>query len=366
MLICQDQRSGIGCRHPNPNGAVQCAQCGRSLIHALRAHDSQDLIGTYRVLGIVGSGGFGVVYSAEDTRQPGTLVALKESFDPISVRSFRDEFAILHQFTHPHLPAYHDVFEAQGNGYLVMELIEGQNLEQILHRRQGPLLETQVLGYIIQLCNALSFLHSQQPPILHRDIKPANIRLTAEGVIKLVDFGLVKLGVGTTATSRRGATLAYAPIEQYGGIANTDSRSDIYALGATLYHLLTGQEPVAAPQRIAQSPDPLQNPRAINPHISASVAEAIVKAMSIPQNSRYPTITEFQKILLDPKSMQNSGAVTALPTQPQCKHCGALNTPSTIYCQQCARMLRGEQRGAHCKHNLPVGALFCPTCGKPA
>ena len=316
MLICSDLRTGVGCGAINPNGTPTCGRCNNPLRYAIELHDPGDLIGHYRVQTMIGHGGFGAVYAVESLQQPGLLLALKETFDPASIRSLQDEFTILQGLSHPTLPRYYEWFEHQGSGYLVMELVEGQNLEEILVRRRGPLPEPQVLGYAVQLCDVLSYLHTRQSPILHRDIKPANIRLTPDGLIKLVDFGLLKQGTQTTRMTMRGVgTLAYAPVEQYGGDGqHTDQRSDLYSLGATLYHLLSGQEPLPAGQRLATI-DPLPTLRQVNPAIAAHVAAAVTKAMQPLLDQRYPDVARFKAALLDATSSLHAPPAVA-PTIP--------------------------------------------------
>jgi eukaryotic-like serine/threonine-protein kinase len=300
MLICLDQRTDTGCGAENRASARHCRQCGASLRYALALYDPDTHIGSYRVLRVLGHGGAGAVYEAEVLGRPWVRVALKETFDQADISSFQAEFAALRWLAHPNLPVYHEVFERDSNGYLVMELVPGQSLQALLDKRGGPLPESQVLDYALQLCDVLEFLHSQQPPLLHRDIKPANIRLTPEGRIKLVDFGLLKQGAQRTRRTIRGfGTPAYAPVEQYGGDGrHTDARSDIYSLGATLYHLLTGQEPPPATARIAVSPDPLAPPRQINPGLSERTADAITAAMSLAQRDRYPDVAALRQALL--------------------------------------------------------------------
>lgn len=191
IVICQDLRNGTGCGAENRDGARYCWSCGRNLRFALTLRDPGTFVAQYRISRVIGHGGFGVVYEAEDLQQNGLVVALKETFDPDSIRSFANEFRILQRLNHPNLPRYDAMFEAEGNGFLAMEYIPGQSLDDVLSRRTGPLLESQVMGYTLQVCDALSYLHSQEPPIIHRDVKPANIRLTPEGLVKLVDFGLL-------------------------------------------------------------------------------------------------------------------------------------------------------------------------------
>lgn len=308
MLICIDQRTGTGCGAENRDRAKFCGQCGKTLRFALGLRDPGTMVRNYRIVRMLGHGGFGAVYEALDvgTQQ---AVALKETFDSDSIRSFEREFAVLKGLEHPHLPRYYDMFvlsaegkEGERNAYLVMELVPGQNLAEVL-AKQGQLLETQVLGYALQLCDVLSFLHRQIPQILHRDIKPANIRLMPEGIIKLVDFGLLKVG----RTTRRALSPPYAALEQWGG--GTNVRSDLYSLGATLYHLLTGKEPLPAPDRIVASPDPLPLPQTLNANLSQQVADSIMTAMGLRQQERYANAMELKQALLGVRAP----AVTANP-----------------------------------------------------
>jgi eukaryotic-like serine/threonine-protein kinase len=297
MLVCLDQRNGSGCGHENPDGAAQCQQCGRPLRYALHLLNPGARVGRYRVLDLIGCGGFGAVYRVQ-VQGHSHIVALKETLDAQMLRSFAREFAVLRRLRHPHLPQYYEMFEVGGNGYLAMEFVPGQSLEDIRRRQNGPLLEGQVLGYALQLCDVLAYLHGQQPPLLHRDIKPANIRFTPEGVIKLVDFGLFKVGEGLTQRSRLGLTPRYAPLEQYSASGQTDRRSDLYSLGATLYHLLTGREPATATDRIAVSADPLPRPRAVNPALSASVDAALWRALAIKKDDRFADAGQFKRALI--------------------------------------------------------------------
>lgn len=315
MLICLDQRTGAGCGAPNRDGAQHCAQCGMSLRFALQLQNPGATIGNYRIIQLLGHGGFGAVYEAEDTRQPGLRIALKESFDANSVRAFQSEFVVLRNLQHPNLPRYYEMFEYQGNGYLVMELVPGQSLQDVLDGQPGqPLLESQVLGYAMQVCDALVYLHSQTPLILHRDVKPANIRITPAGLIKLVDFGLLKQGTGTTQSSKRAGTPGYAPIEQYGSTGqHTNQQSDIYSLGATLYHLLTGHPPAPAADRIVASPDPLLSVRQVNPRISQTVADAVMKAAHVFQQNRFADVLTMKQALMGVATRQPN----PLPMMPQ-------------------------------------------------
>jgi serine/threonine-protein kinase len=322
MLICiAPQSDGTVCGTGNANGMQHCQTCGASLRRALEIHDPGTTIGTYRIVKVIGFGGFGAVYEADDAQQS-RRVALKETFDPNNIRGFRSEFGVLQHLNHTNLPHYYDMFEAQGNGYLVMELVRGQSLEDVLQYQQQALPESQVLGYALQMCDALIYLHGQKPAILHRDIKPANIRLTPEGLIKLVDFGLLKRGTQTTRVTIRGAgTPEYAPVEQYGGAEHTDARSDVYSLGATLYHLLTNTVPLPAGVRISKTPDPLAPPQKLVPALSPTVAQAVVTAMSLMQHDRYPTVAAFKQALMGAPSVYAQSTVQVAPAhQPAALH----------------------------------------------
>ncbi len=307
MQICKD-----GCGTHNPDTASVCLHCQRSLRSALRLYNPGDQVRHYRVGKIIGWGGFGAVYKAEDTRQPGSRFALKESLDPSGMTSFQGEFAVLQQHPHAHLPRYEEMFVEQGNGYLVMEFIPGQSLEEVSAAAGGPLEEEQVLGFALQLCKVLDYLHRQNPPILHRDLKPANVRLTPSGLIKLVDFGLFKQGTDKVISSRLGLTPAYAPMEQHPlNPGHTDQRSDIYGLGATLYQLLTGELPETSFERIKTPRDPLVPPERLNPRLSHHVAAAITKALNLAMQDRYQDIASFRLALLGQSPVQPAAAAPA-------------------------------------------------------
>ena len=255
----------------------------------------------------------GAVYRAEDLRLEGRVCAVKEVRpDPDatpealaqSQEQFRREASTLARLDHPNLPKVSDTFADGQREYLVMDFVGGQDLRQLMEekRSQGKFLdEKSVLQWADQLCDALEYLHNQNPPVLHRDIKPANIKLTPGGLIKLVDFGLVKLLAANdsrTITVLQGrGTVAYTPLEQYGGdTGHTDVRSDIYSLGATLYHLLTNQPPADAKQRFL-NPDALLFPRAINPHISPATERAILTAIAMHPNPRPQNVAALREML---------------------------------------------------------------------
>lgn len=267
----------------------------------------------YRILAPVGQGGMGAVYRAEDIRLEGRLCAVKEVqpdfADEVMLRQTQEQFhreaSILARLDHPNLPKVSDYFTEHDREYLVMDFVAGRDLRTILNEAQAKgrmLEERQILKWAAQLCDALAYLHSQEPPVLHRDIKPANIKLTPGGLIKLVDFGLVKLMApddSRTITVLQGrGTIAYTPLEQYGGdTGHTDVRSDIYSLGSTLYHLLTAQPPLDAKQRFLQ-PYAFQTPRALNPQISSRVDRAVQAAVAMHPDDRPDSVAMFREMLL--------------------------------------------------------------------
>lgn len=267
----------------------------------------------YRILSVIGHGGMGAIYLANDERLSGRKCAIKEvEQDPGLLEKLqqeaRDQFyreaSILARLDHPNLPKVSDFFSSGIRDYLVMDFIPGQDLRSIVDeaRRSGNIIpEADILGWSAQLFSALEYLHDQDPPILHRDIKPSNIRVTPNGMIKLVDFGLVKQMVPDemTITVMQGrGTALYTPLEQYGGdTGHTDVRSDIYAMGCTLYHLFTGQPPPEAKQRFL-NPDSLVPLRHLNPRVSPEIERAVLWAMALHPNDRPATIRVFRESLL--------------------------------------------------------------------
>lgn len=272
----------------------------------------------YRIVERIGQGGMGNIYLADDTRLEGRKCALKEvehdhNLPEKVVREARDQFlreaTVLARLDHPNLPKVSDFFSIREADYLVMDYVPGKDLRLLMleaKSRNSFLSERDVLNWAGQLADALTYLHRQSPPIVHRDIKPSNLKLTPEGLLKLVDFGLVKILAPDeeTITIIQGqGTLLYTPLEQYGGSeVRTDVRSDIYAFGATLYHLLTGQPPVDARQRFL-NPESLTLPHRINPAISTRTEKAILWAMELHPDERPDSIEAFRQFLFGTKEL---------------------------------------------------------------
>jgi formylglycine-generating enzyme required for sulfatase activity len=261
----------------------------------------------YRIVRELGHGGMGTVYEAIDQRV-NCVVALKETFagkDEDGRRAFEREASLLGNLRHSALPKVMDYFTEGDGDFLVMEFIPGYDLAELLDSRESPFPQSQVLRWADELLRVLDYLHKQDPPILHRDIKPSNLKLTKQGEIFLLDFGLAKGSLGqmaTLATSRsvRGYTPVYASLEQIHG-HGTDARSDIYSLGATLYHLLTGAAPIDAPTRFHfvedDQPDPLPPIEKLNPQASANVSAVIHQSMAVSRKQRLVSAADMRKAL---------------------------------------------------------------------
>ncbi len=261
----------------------------------------------YRIQRVLGGGGQGAVYLGEDIQKSGSQVAVKEMRTESeamgaddspeareeraqTIASFEREAEILTSLKHPNMPTFSDAFEEQGRPYLVMEFVPGESLEKKLERLDGkPMGEREALYYGIQLARVLRYLHGQSPPIIFRDVKPANIMVMPNYQVKLIDFGIArKYKAGQRKDTVSMGTAAYAPFEQFGK-GQTDGRSDIYSLAATLYHLLTGKPPTPA-----TTPTGLRD---LNPQISPETESMIVKAMDRDMTHRQQSALEFEQEL---------------------------------------------------------------------
>jgi serine/threonine protein kinase len=277
---------------PSPARAPTTNATGRLPLHTR-------LAGSYLIVKNIGQGGMAAVYQATDIRN-GTMVAIKEmSQDGLTpdelkeaMASFRFEADTLMRLRHPNLPRVFGTFSEGVRHYLVMDFIDGQTLEQKQQAAGGVALpEAEVLGWAHQLCSVLGYLHMQRPPIIFRDLKPANIMVTSRGQIQLIDFGIARVfAPGRTRDTQVLGTPGFAPPEQYGK-AQTDNRADIYALGCTLYQLLTGYDPATTPFNL-----PPMSSR--NLRISPRVQRAIEKATQLTREARYATVEEFGRDLL--------------------------------------------------------------------
>jgi len=266
----------------------------------------------YQVEQVIGHGGMGCIYLSKDLRLEGRLCAVKEVEYDLAIpeelldearQQFQREATVLARLDHPNLPKVSDFFSIRDRDYLVMDFVPGKDLRQLMieARQENKFLpEADVLDWASQLANALKYLHTLDPPIVHRDIKPSNLKLTPTGLVKLVDFGLVKtLAPGeVTITILQGqGTALYTPLEQYGGDSgHTDARSDIYAFGGTLYHLLTNEPPTNVRDRFL-NPGNLPRVRELNPDISLRTERAIHWALQLHPEDRPGDIDAFIKAL---------------------------------------------------------------------
>ena len=254
----------------------------------------------YAIVNLIGRGGMGAVYRARRI-DDNTIWALKEmraqEDSPPAEREenrklFLQEAELLSKLSHPNLPVLADFFEYKGRPVLVMEFVPGKTLEDMLHDANAPMLEQDVLRYGIQAARVLHYLHTRTPPIIYRDLKPSNLMRTPDGVLKIIDFGVARTykarkSKDTVAMGSAG----YAPPEQYGK-GQTDARSDLYALAATLLHLLTNLPPI-----------PLQTPpdgsiRKLNPSVDQKTEKILIKAMALDPAARYRDMAEFERALL--------------------------------------------------------------------
>ncbi len=254
----------------------------------------------YEVIRVLGMGGMGAVYLAQDLRFTGVVrhCAVKEMIiatpDPqsrrMALQNFNREANLLVSLSHAGIPKIYDFFSESNRTYLVMEYVEGENLETTLEKSSHMLDEATVLDWGVQVCDVLEFLHQQKPPIIFRDLKPANIMLRDQNRIALIDFGIAKaFEMGQRGTMI--GTEGYSPPEQYQGVASP--RVDIYALGATLHHLLTKRDPRIHPPFTFQE----AQPSSLNPKLTAETNAILMKALDYSPNNRFQSATEFREAL---------------------------------------------------------------------
>lgn len=301
------------CAAPNRDSARFCQECGEALLSGVSQASSgsmspgevpslptlvgKALQGRYQIQSELGRGGFGAVYRATDINLQKPC-AVKENLDtsPEAQRQFEREALILANLAHPNLPRVTDHFTIPEQGqYLVMDFVEGEDLASLAERR-GAIPVEQASPWISQVADALEYLHNQDPPVIHRDVKPSNVRINPAGQAMLVDFGLVKKYDPhlKTTMGARAITPGYAPPEQYGR-GSTDPRTDLYALGATFYTLVTGLEPLESVLRAGG--EHMYAAHEVNPHVTPQVGQVIERAMALDPEQRYQNAAQFKAAL---------------------------------------------------------------------
>jgi serine/threonine protein kinase len=247
----------------------------------------------YEVVSHLGQGGMGTVYMARDMRLANRNCVVKKLRDDFfreedkqkALEFFKREADVLSPLKHPNIVSILDSFEEDENYYLVMEYVEGENLHQMLNQRGEPFPEEQVLQWAVQIADVLHFLHSNEPKVIYRDLKPSNVMIDTKDRVKLVDFGIAR-PYAEDSDNTHVVSAGYSPPEQYWGAA--DPRSDIYALGATMHFLLTGQEPLALQ---------VCSPKRINPKVSDHTDEIVQRATAQDVWLRYQNAPEMQQEL---------------------------------------------------------------------
>ncbi len=269
----------------------------------------------YLIAGVLGVGGMGAVYKARDLNFTGVnkMVAVKEMInlapDPtlraMIIKNFEREGNLLATLSHPAIPKISDLFNQEDHSYLVMEYIEGKDLEAVLNDTPGFLPETKIVEWAIQLCDVLTYLHSHEPePIVFRDMKPSNVMLDQLNNIRLIDFGIAK-GFQAGQKGTMIGTEGYSPPEQYRGEAGP--AGDLYALGATMHHLLTKRDPRAEPP-FSFAERPILK---INPAVSLAFEAIINKSLAYNPNDRFPSAAVMKEVLI---ALQRGAPVVALTT----------------------------------------------------
>lgn len=358
------------CGYYNRDGSIYCIKCGHRFNYA--GYVNQDrgnmlrsgtlLQNRYKIIKCLGRGGMGVVYLAGDNRFSNKLCVVKEMMEFLindydrqkAITRFNQEADLLASMNHPNIPQVYDRFSEDNRHYLVMEFVQGMDFKDLLKEYvalcHSPLPEEHVLVYFLQLCSTLKYLHNHKPVILHRDIKPSNILLTAEGKAKLIDFGIAK----TMQTNTQGTsvgTRGYAAPEQYKGIA--DSRTDIYALGATIHHLLTGRDP--------QKETPFDFPSAVKVYsgVSRELSDTIDWMLQADINKRVQNIEDIidriklfspdieQKVMN--YSMEPNKIIKIINSR---LNSGDRGNTSRIFC-------------IYCGFENKLGDRYCTRCGKP-
>ncbi len=325
--------------------------------------------GRYRVTGPLGGGGMKLVYLAEDLRLAARQCALAEMVDSFTdpnaqkqaVAAFQREADMLAQLSNEHIPRIYDRFSEQNRHYLVMEFVEGKTLEDVIKEAGGRLHEGSVIDIALQILDTLEYLHNLNPPVIYRDLKPSNLMLTRNGQVKLIDFGIARLFQPQSTATMIG-TQGYAPPEQYRGRA--EARSDLYALGATMHHALSGRDPAA------EAPFSFPKLRSLCPGIDPSLAELIDQALEYEVVHRMADATEFKQRLLAIKAGAPLSADGQTPSgsrpsgKPQVKLSMSSGPPPNSSSDAATVLVGGSPTlCSKCGRSIPADSRFCSFCG---
>lgn len=278
-----------------------CPNCGRQAPHdgpcpppaSATGGGNTVLQNRYELIGLLGQGGMGTVYMARDLHLHGRPCVVKRLRDDFyreedkqkAVSFFEREAGVLSRLQHQNIVHILDYFEENYDYFLVMEFVEGYDLHTVLNKRGEPFTEDQVLDWSLQICDVLDYLHQHDPPVIYRDLKPSNIMLDVKDRVKLVDFGIAR-PVEDGGDNTHVVSAGFSPPEQYWGAA--DARSDIYALGTTMYFLLTAKEPVALHP---------SSPRADNPVVSDGTDDIVSRATAQDAGERYQSAAEMKQAI---------------------------------------------------------------------
>lgn len=341
------------------------------------------LLDRYSIVRRVGGGGMGSVYQARDKRLADRLCAVKEMIELFAdhsqrtkaVEDFKREAEVLAQLDHPSIPTVFDYFIEGGRYYLVMRWIGGGDLAEQMRVRGGMVDEATVTKWAVQICDVLHYIHSQKPPIIYRDLKPANLMIDDKtGRVMLVDFGIARIVRPTEKGVTAIGTMGYAPPELFAG--KVEPRSDIYSLGATMFHMITGSDPQDNPLLIFDfSKNPM--PRQINPNITPEMERLLVKSVAHAPEDRPESALQFMRNLQDhsshlgaapafdphalateePPIMRESGNGTA--NSKDSKMVGGQGSvapppaqgPTWVFC-------------GHCGDKIGIDDVFCAHCGQ--
>lgn len=351
----------------DPNVGVRNSKSGP----AVQLEPGTVLLERYSIARRVGGGGMGSVYQARDQRLADRLCAVKEMIELFADESqrskaiddFKREAEVLAQLEHPSIPTVYDYFIESGRYYLVMKWIGGGDLGEQMRMGGGTVEELTVARWATQICDVLHYIHSQRPPIIYRDLKPANLMLDdRSGRVMLVDFGIARIVRPTEKGVTAIGTMGYAPPELFAG--KVESRSDIYSLGATMFHMLTGSDPQDNPLLIF---DFTKNPRPrdINPAITAEMERILIKTVSHKPEDRPPSALELMRMLEEHAARLGAGGAPARSSSPVDRM--AIGPPPTI--SDRSRELPAPEPGfgwvfcGNCGQKIASDDVYCPHCG---